>query len=117
MESMDDDRAYNVAPRVGAWIETREVWGLRDGTPSHPVWVRGLKQSASQNNAGEAIVAPRVGAWIETLRHGTHWERILSHPVWVRGLKLHIGKIPHLYSRVAPRVGAWIETRRATDLD
>ena len=36
---------YNVAPRVGAWIET-----------NHPL-----------GNGGASIVAPRVGAWIETI--------------------------------------------------
>ena len=34
----------NVAPRVGAWIETFHLWGIAQGqVVSHPVWVRGLK--------------------------------------------------------------------------
>ena len=55
-----------VAPRVGAWIETLLIkilllWTIK----SHPVWVRGLKQSFS-NLLLPPHVAPRVGAWIET---------------------------------------------------
>ena len=34
-----------VAPRVGAWIETLTMRCLTDRIKSHPVWVRGLKQS------------------------------------------------------------------------
>ena len=117
---------------MGAWIETRRgswpVWA----TTSHPVWVRGLKQSTSwqsrlhrlshpvwvrglkhaQFRAGKraGFVAPRVGAWIET-----YWVRIRisisgSHPVWVRGLKLQKSSVQKCALQVAPRVGAWIET-------
>ena len=35
-----------VAPRVGAWIETNPVGNFISGlSSSHPVWMRGLKQS------------------------------------------------------------------------
>ena len=37
-------RSSGVAPYMGAWIET---FGINDSnvyTPSHPTWVRGLKQ-------------------------------------------------------------------------
>ena len=34
----------NVAPRVGAWIETRNLDNSEGSRASHPVWVRGLKQ-------------------------------------------------------------------------
>ena len=34
-----------VAPRVGAWIETREFSNKKARATSHPVWVRGLKQT------------------------------------------------------------------------
>ena len=55
-----------VAPRVGAWIETsRTCFIIIDMPMSHPVWVRGLKQSSRLNPA----------------------RRSVSHPVWVRGLK------------------------------
>ena len=57
-----------VAPRVGAWIETAcmEREGFRERPQSHPVWVRGLKRLVSMELTGMVIVAPRVGAWIET---------------------------------------------------
>ena len=55
-----------VAPRVGAWIETRQGQKLLVSTQSHPVWVRGLKLNSICNGFFES----------------------LSHPVWVRGLKL-----------------------------
>ena len=79
-----------VAPRVGAWIETRkpEFPGMMSGV-SHPVWVRGLKRD------------------INCL----HSCRKLSHPVWVRGLKLSHARTYPATHNVAPRVGAWIETR------
>ena len=33
---------------------------------SHPVWVRGLKQTKLVAFRARHFVAPRVGAWIET---------------------------------------------------
>ena len=33
-----------VAPRVGAWIETKKRLELENLKQSHPVWVRGLKR-------------------------------------------------------------------------
>ncbi len=54
-----------VAPRVGAWIETK---------------------AATDINA-DVVVAPRVGAWIETDVVANELAQMRSHPVWVRGLK------------------------------
>ena len=35
---------HHVAPRVGAWIETKAATDINaDVVVSHPVWVRGLK--------------------------------------------------------------------------
>ena len=56
----------NVAPRVGAWIET----------------------FASAAIVSRLDVAPRVGAWIETRLLDLTKHKKMSHPVWVRGLKL-----------------------------
>ena len=56
---------FQVAPRVGAWIETLNP--------------------CSFENLG--LVAPRVGAWIETPFCLCISIILLSHPVWVRGLK------------------------------
>ena len=55
---------------------------------SHPVWVRGLKQSCRLPQIVPIVVAPRVGAWIETSGYGAQIGSSGSHPVWVRGLKL-----------------------------
>nr|DAV40930.1 MAG TPA: hypothetical protein [Caudoviricetes sp.] len=57
---------FQVAPRVGAWIET-------------PLSTRKYPLHG---------VAPRVGAWIETTMTFTLFIKWASHPVWVRGLKL-----------------------------
>ena len=57
----------NVAPRVGAWIETRLASLLaKYPSLSHPVWVRGLKLLLLSRARNLRLVAPRVGAWIET---------------------------------------------------
>ena len=56
---------YAVAPRVGAWIET--------------------KISVHGNTIDN--VAPRVGAWIETAMFKLSSTSTSSHPEWVRGLK------------------------------
>ena len=63
---MPDHKEWNVAPRVGAWIETVSRAGTRLTEWSHPVWVRGLKHATSFTAMIAAPVAPRVGAWIET---------------------------------------------------
>ena len=55
----------DVAPYVGAWIETRCPAPARHPALSHPTWVRGLKQDRP----------PLRGAGKR------------SHPTWVRGLK------------------------------
>ena len=80
---------HTVAPRVGAWIETKGGGGYRVFPESHPVWVRGLKPDQMVERFKTSEVAPRVGAWIET----------------ASAYHIHIEN--HV---VAPRVGAWIET-------
>jgi len=57
-----------VAPRVGAWIETKAIG----------------------RSTTEFTVAPRVGAWIETSKILTTSRSLQSHPAWVRGLKHEI---------------------------
>ena len=56
----------DVAPRVGAWIETENAVKSLSIISSHPVWVRGLK----------------------LLLQTMICNFLMSHPVWVRGLKL-----------------------------
>ena len=38
-------KEITVAPRVGAWIETQAIGQSFEYRQSHPVWVRGLKQT------------------------------------------------------------------------
>ena len=58
----------HVAPRAGAWIETRSRAVLEgyEESSSHPVRVRGLKLIHNPADFYDQIVAPRAGAWIET---------------------------------------------------
>ena len=56
----------DVAPRVGAWIETQMFEKRERSEASHPVWVRGLKLDVRLFERQRDVVAPRVGAWIET---------------------------------------------------
>ena len=67
-----------VAPYVGAWIETKSSPLAQSLTKSHPTWVRGLKLD---------FPTPR---------------KMLckSHPTWVRGLKQLMSRLtPTLLSR------------------
>ena len=56
----------DVAPRVGAWIETQQC-GCND-----TACFRG---------------APRVGAWVDTQPHAPPYYQRMSPPAWGRGLK------------------------------
>ena len=56
----------NVAPFVGAWIETLHFAYLSCTCKSLPSWERGLKHLIRSVNALYVNVAPFVGAWIET---------------------------------------------------
>ena len=69
----DRVRRKNVAPRVGAWIETIGRYSIDFAFR----------------------VAPRVGAWIETTTEGVSFFSRSSHPVWVRGLKLNAFVLTH----------------------
>ena len=61
-----------VAPYVGAWIETLLEKDNQSYWTSHPTWVRGLKHCLRRVNI-------KLGE---------------SHPTWVRGLK-HVPRIFH----------------------
>ena len=58
--------SIGVAPRVGAWIETKSVYFITLTYKSRPVWARGLKPQKVTD--GKTLVR--------------------SRPVWARGLKL-----------------------------
>ena len=55
-----------VAPRAGAWIETRSPAKPLGPALSRPVRARGLKHHTKQSRRTSYAVAPRAGAWIET---------------------------------------------------
>ena len=78
----------NVAPYVGAWIETPFDGdeGLYFGVaPYVGAWIETLIEGFQQDTHS---VAPYVGAWIETLMMQLHCKtNPRSHPMWVRGLK------------------------------
>ena len=60
--------ALPVAPRAGAWIETKRLEEqVASCYMSHPVRVRGLKHVFTLNSEGIKLVAPRAGARIETM--------------------------------------------------
>ena len=77
-----------VAPRAGAWIETR------------------LKHQVNKYKE----VAPRAGAWIETRKTEMSLSFSRSPPVRGRGLKRDTTGWGWDATYVAPRAGAWIET-------
>ena len=99
-----------VAPRVGAWIETSDFSINTVTNTSHPVWVRGLKRSTSSLLLLQLRVAPRVGAWIETTNLLITRSTMPVAPrvgAWIETASL---AAVDALSHVAPRVGAWIET-------
>ena len=78
-----------VAPRVGAWIETKDSGVIPNCCMSRPAWARGLKPA------------------FQILRQ---LKIIGSRPAWARGLKRKLQGQANTNTVVAPRVGAWIET-------
>ena len=79
----------NVAPYMGAWIETCHTPGPSAGRVSSlPIWERGLKLCSILMLLYTPAVAPYMGAWIETCTG-----ELLYKILWV-----------------APYMGAWIET-------
>ena len=50
---------YNVAPRVGAWIETPDLMSAITASMSRPAWARGLKRLAQLLYHRESCRAPR----------------------------------------------------------
>ena len=56
----------NVAPHVGAWIETYLGGKTQNVVMSRPTWARGLKP-IPWGDFFKLCVAPHVGAWIETI--------------------------------------------------
>ena len=76
-----------VAPYVGAWIETPPRCNISITASVAPyvgAWIETAVRLKTINNAA---VAPYVGAWIETKENISGGTSERSHPMWVRGLK------------------------------
>ena len=72
---------------MGVWIETSWFGQYRSTSPSHPVWVCGLKLTV---NDGLSALLESHPVWVCGLKHegsAIDGERLLSYPVWVCGLK------------------------------
>ena len=83
-----------VAPRAGAWIETKDRQPAPAVVQSPPARGRGLKQPC--------LCLDLV--------------RLPSPPARGRGLKLAKSDIGDPFMEVAPRAGAWIETFKTPNL-
>jgi len=99
-----------VAPRAGAWIETRALpggWNVIRVAPRAGAWI---ETRALPGGWNVIRVAPRAGAWIETGVHPVPKASWMSPPARGRGLK-HVDTVAaNVVGNVAPRAGAWIET-------
>ena len=76
-----------VAPYVGAWIETNLVprqGSRRAVAPYVGAWIETQDKTTYHD---KRYVAPYVGAWIETYVAKYVNGSTRSHPTWVRGLK------------------------------
>ena len=90
---------FDVAPYVGAWIETAAPANHSAFVASHPMWVRGLKHHPEPHVIEQERSHPM---WVRGLKRPHH--RLLhgmavSHPMWVRGLKLPWNNICTMRSR------------------
>ncbi len=94
-----------VAPHVGAWIETESRPPEAIRHTSRPMWARGLKHGYKELYFNIFMVAPHVGAWIETLPRRCRCTFSASRPMWARGLKLRCRRHHHRCGSRAP-VGA-----------
>ena len=101
---------HKVAPRAGAWIETKKSAKKDDVPKVAPRAGAWIETSAFHFICSRANVAPRAGAWIETIMKPQAKKNLVSHPVRVRGLKLSLLCVTIALNVVAPRAGAWIET-------
>ena len=84
-------RFGEVAPFMGAWIETSAsawLWHILQVAPFMGAWIE-----TRCRRDGEVLhrVAPFMGAWIETLHLQSVNKKITSLPSWERGLK----RCPH----------------------
>ena len=99
-----------VAPHMGAWIETSMPTvsiSLSNVAPHMGAWIETFAPLRTLTKQG---VAPHMGAWIETNRASSLASSLRSSPlIRGHGLKRHTAQlIFEVY--VAPHMGAWIET-------
>ena len=91
IETIPESKDVNMLRSHPMWVrglKQSPVTGLNGTDESHPMWVRGLKLERNNQYRLQEMVAPYVGAWIETLVLNPLHQRPWSHPMWVRGLKL-----------------------------
>ena len=104
-----------VAPRAGAWIETRRTSGSCTGTKVAPragAWI----ETCAPQRVCPATGSPRArGRGLKLTKLRTSEGAAESPPARGRGLKLFDREAPLLDRLVAPRAGAWIETWSYTD--
>ena len=91
--SRETEQSCEVAPRAGAWVETRKELSQKQKARSHPVRLRGLKHQPGWQSGSRFHVAPRAGAWVETKNH--------ARPMY-QYLRSH-------------RAGAWVETEEISE--
>ena len=77
-----------VAPRVGAWIETRKRRCRWAGSRSRPAWARGLKRLVNVSNLLARYASrPAWARGLKPLLIDAGDVLLLSRPAWARGLK------------------------------
>ena len=79
-----------VAPLVGAWIETNLSNDIDQWPRVAPLVGAWIETTSQAKKLAEQQVAPLVGAWIETLVIILFPLDRASHPSWVRGLKQYV---------------------------
>ena len=77
---------------------------------SHPMWVRGLKQTRNARIASHYKSHPMWVRGLKLTLDAPSTDLQQSHPMWVRGLKHNTNIYKVTLHKVAPYVGAWIET-------
>ena len=87
LQSNSRTKSRNVAPLVGAWIETVALRTENTEDNVAPLVGAWIETRYVQTRSEQMEVAPLVGAWIETDATIDINPQIKSHPSWVRGLK------------------------------
>src|SRR5438309_1714407 len=99
-----------VAPRAGAWIETKSSRDSVRAASSPLVQGRGLKHRGLLREP-VVLLSPLVqGRGLKRVEGRQSSDRGMSPLVQGRGLKHRVGRADRIPPRVAPRAGAWIET-------